>query len=109
MNPLLSTPLKHLKTKNIDVWGLTYIERAWLADDTRVMLEIIDEDDEGSHKELGKTRKQRDGDDTAKLAAQFASFHVFNRESTLLVSLTTGDIPSEPIVQDLQNALVKGQ
>ena len=90
-------------------WELTYIERARLAGDTRVMLGIIDEDDEGSQKELGKTRKQRDEDDTAKLAAQFASFHVFSRESTQLVSLMIGDIPSGPIVQDLQNALVKDQ
>ena len=36
-------------------WGLTYIERAWLADDTRVMIGTMDEDDVGSHKELRKT------------------------------------------------------
>lgn len=69
----------------------------------REMLGLTDDDEEeGSRKDLGKARRQRDEGDVAKLVAQFASFQVFSRESTRLVCLTTGDVPKESIVHDLQ-------
>lgn len=92
-----------------DRWCLTYNERAQLSEDTKAMFGVVSGLNEGSiHKDLGKTRMKKDEEDVEKLVAQFSKYEVF-RQTDNLVVVTTGDIASEEIEQDLLEAEQKGQ
>lgn len=84
-------------------WGLTYIDRARIADETRDMLGVAEnnDDDQLVHKESGKARLLRDESDVQSLMSMFQRFEVFNKESEELVCLTTGDIANAAIKKDL--------
>lgn len=53
-----------------------------------------------SAKDLGKARMRQDAKDVAKLEAQFTKYEVFRCTSDLVV-VTTGDVASNAIKQDL--------
>lgn len=92
-----------------DRWCLTYNERAQLSEDTKAMFGILAELEEGSsHKDLGKTRMKKDEDDVLKLVSQFSKYEVF-RQTENLVVITTGDVASEEVKQDLLEAEKKGE
>lgn len=92
-----------------DRWCLTYNERAQLSEDTKAMFGILAELEEGSsHKDLGKTRMKKDEDDVLRLVSQFSKYEVF-RQTENLVVITTGDVASEEVKQDLLEAEKKGE
>ena len=92
-----------------DRWCLTYNERAQLSEDTKAMFGILAELEEGSsHKDLGKTRMKKDEDDVLKLVSQFLKYEVF-RQTENLVVITTEDVASEEVKQDLLEAEKKGE
>ena len=82
-----------------DRWCLTYNERAKLSEDTKEMF-IVLERECTSAKDLGKARMRQDAEDVAKLEAQFTKYEVFRCTSDLVV-VTTGDVASNAIKQDL--------
>ena len=53
-----------------------------------------------SAKDLGKARMRQGAEDVAKLEAQFTEYEVFRCTSDLVV-VTTGDVASNAIKQDL--------
>lgn len=55
------------------------------------------------HKDLGKARIQRDEEDVQKLVSHFGRYDLFRRTENLVV-VTTGDVASEEIKQDLLGA-----
>ena len=84
-----------------DRWCLTYNERAKLSEDTKEMFGIGTAKDGVGHKDLGKARVQRDEEDV--LMSHFRRYDVFRRTENLVV-VTTGDVASEEIKQDLLEA-----
>jgi len=78
-----------------DRWCLIYNERAKLSEDTKEMFNVLE-----SAKDLGKARIRQDAEDVAKLEAQFTKYEVFRCTSDLVV-VTTGDVASNAIKQDL--------
>ena len=82
-----------------DRWCLTYNERAKLSEDTKEMFNVL-EREWTSAKDLGKARMRQDAEDVAKLEAQFTKYEVFRCTSDLVV-VTTGDMASTAIKQDL--------
>ena len=86
-----------------DRWCLTYNERAKLSEDTKAMFDVGAETKGASHKDLGKARMQRDEEHVLKLVSLFRRYDVF-RETGNLVVVTTGDVASEEIKQDLLKA-----
>ena len=88
-----------------DRWCLTYNERAQLSKDSKAMFGILAELEEGSsQKDLEKTRMKKDEEDVLKLVAQFsAKYEVFCQTENLVV-ITTGDVASEEVKQDLLEA-----
>ena len=86
-----------------DRWCLTYNERAKLSDDTKEMFGIRTAKDGVGHKDLGKARVQRDEDDVQRLMSHFRTYDVFRKTENLVV-VTTGDVASEEIKQDLLGA-----
>ena len=91
-----------------DRWSLTYNERAKLSEDTRAMFGIAADadDDEFIHKDSGPTRMRRDCNDVLKIKAQFERFA---HDSSQLLTLTTGEIASDDVKQDLLNAKANGK
>ena len=61
-------------------WGLTYIDRARLVDDTSDMFGIEGDEDDVRHKELGKNRIKRDDSDAQDLVSILKTFEVFSKE-----------------------------
>lgn len=55
------------------------------------------------HKDLGKARVQRDEEDVQRLMSHFRRYDVFRKTENLVV-VTTGDVASEEIKQDLLGA-----
>ena len=55
------------------------------------------------HNDLGKTRVQRDEDDIQRLMPHFRGYDVLRKTKNLVV-VTTGDVASEQIGQDLLGA-----
>ena len=90
-------------------WGLTYIDKARQVEDTRDMFGITGDEDDVSHKELGKIRLKRDESDVKSLVSTFERLEVFSKDSEELVCLTTGDIASKVIVKDMQDAEMVGK
>ena len=82
-----------------DRWCLTYNERAKLSEDTKEMCNVLERECT-SAKDLGKARMRQDAEDVAKLEAQFTKYEVFRCTSDLVV-VTTGDVASNAIKQDL--------
>lgn len=82
-----------------DRWCLTYNERAKLSEDTKEMFNVLERECT-SAKDLGKARMRQDAEDVAKLEAQFTKYEVFRCTSDLVV-VTTGDVASAAIKQDL--------
>ena len=82
-----------------DRWCLTYNERAKLSEDTKEMFNVLERECT-SAKDLGKARMRQDAEDVAKLEAQFTKYKVFRCTSDLVV-VTTGDVASNAIKQDL--------
>ena len=82
-----------------DRWCLTYNECAKLSEDTKEMFDVL-ENECTSAKDPGKARMQQDAEDVAKLEAQFTKYKVFRCTSDLVV-VTTGDVASNAIKQDL--------
>ena len=82
-----------------DCWCLTYNERAKLSEDTKEMFNVLERECT-SAKDLGKARMRQDAEDVAKLEAQFTKYEVFRCTSDLVV-VTTGDVVSNAIKQDL--------
>lgn len=88
-------------------WSITYNERGSLAEDTKCLFGLIhkDEDDEVTHKDCLPSRMKRDHQDVLQLVDQFQKIHVFQQENPYdLVTLTTGDVVSEHILDDLTSA-----
>jgi len=94
-------------------WSITYNERASLAEDTRTLFGLThddDDDDEDTHKDCLPSRLKRDHNDVIQLVDQFQRYHVFQQENMYdLVSLTTGDVASEDILNDLTHAAESGK
>ena len=93
-------------------WSITYNERASLAQDTRSLFGLTHdgEDDEDNHKDCLPSRIRRDNDDVIQLVDQFQRYHVFQLENMYeLVSLTTGDVASEDILNDVTHAAETGK
>ncbi len=92
-------------------WSITYNERATLAQDTRTLFGLThDGEDEDNHKDCLPSRLRRDNDDVIQLVDQFQRYHVFQLESMYdSVSLTTGDVASEDILNDLTHAEESGK
>ncbi|ROL03949.1 UDP-N-acetylglucosamine/UDP-glucose/GDP-mannose transporter [Anabarilius grahami] len=68
------------------------------------------EDDEDNHKDCLPSRLRRDNDDVIQLVDQFQRYYVFQLENMYeLVSLTTGDVASEDILNDLTHAAESGK
>ena len=59
--------------------------------------------DGSDHKDIGRNRIKRDKEDVVKLVAQFERYDVF-RQTTDLVAVTTGDVASDDIRNDLLQA-----
>ena len=92
-------------------WSITYNERASLAQDTRSLFGLTHdgEDDEDNHKDCLPSRIRRDNV-VIQLVDQFQRYHVFQLENMYeLVSLTTGDVASEDILNDLTHAAETGK
>ncbi|KAJ3597309.1 hypothetical protein NHX12_000837 [Muraenolepis orangiensis] len=92
-------------------WSITYNERASLAEDTRSLFGLThdDDDDEETHKDCLQSRIKRDNHDVIQLVDQFQRY-VFQQEHMYdLVSLTTGDVASEEILNDLTHAAESGK
>ncbi|ROL53159.1 hypothetical protein DPX16_23245 [Anabarilius grahami] len=93
-------------------WSITYNESVSLAQDTRSLFGLTHdgEDDEDNHKDCLPSRLRRDNDDVIQLVDQFQRYHVFQLENMYeLVSLTTGDVASEDILNDLTHAAESGK
>ncbi|KAJ4924579.1 hypothetical protein JOQ06_003533 [Pogonophryne albipinna] len=93
-------------------WSITYNERASLAEDTRSLFGLThdDDDDEETHKDCLQSRIKRDNHDVIQLVDQFQRYNVFQQEHMYdLVSLTTGDVASEEILNDLTHAAESGK
>ncbi|KAK2554918.1 hypothetical protein P5673_023601 [Acropora cervicornis] len=86
-----------------DRWCLTYNERAKLSEDTKEMFGIGTAKDDVGHKDLGKARVQRDEEDVQRLMSHFRRYDVFRKTENLVV-VTTGDVASDEIKQDLLGA-----
>ena len=88
-----------------DRWCLTYNERACLSDDTKEMFNInVEDDTSGKHKDFGPSRLKRDLDDVTCIVKQLRSTHVFEGQSTELVSLTTGEVATDRARNDMLGA-----
>ena len=88
-------------------WSITYNERASMAEDTRTLfgLEHDDGDDEVTHKDCLPSRLKRDYLDVMKLVEQFERYDAFHQDNPYdLVTLTTGDVATKEIQQDLTDA-----
>ena len=59
--------------------------------------------DGSDHKDIGRKRIKRNEEDVVKLVAQFERYDVF-RQTTDLVAVTTGDVASDDIRNDLLQA-----
>ena len=79
-----------------DRWYLTYNERAKLSEETKEMFATGTAEDGVGHKDLGKARVRRDEDDVQRLNKCHISEGMMN-----LVVVTTRDVASEEIKQDL--------
>lgn len=90
-----------------DRWCLTYNERATIAEDTKVMFGIKKQE-ENDHKDSSCSRIRRDEDGVCKLKAVFQKYEVF-RSTNDLVAITTGDIATDKIREDLLQAQDKGK
>ncbi|KAJ4925401.1 hypothetical protein JOQ06_018133, partial [Pogonophryne albipinna] len=93
-------------------WSITYNERASLAEDTRSLFGLThdDDDDEEMHKDCLQSRIKRNNHDVIQLVDQFQRYNVFQQEHMYdLVSLTTGDVASEEILNDLTHAAESGK
>jgi uncharacterized membrane protein len=64
--------------------------------------------DGSDHKDTGRNRIKRDEEDVVKLVAQFERYDVF-RQTTDLVAVTTGDVASDDIRNDLLQAKERGE
>ena len=64
--------------------------------------------DGSDHKDIGRNRIKRDEEDVVKLVAQFERYGVF-RQTTDLVAVTTGDVASDDIRNDLLQAQEQGE
>ena len=84
-----------------DRWCLTYNERAKLSEDTKEMFGIGTAKDGVVHK--GKARVQRDEEDVQWLMSHFRRYDVFRKTENLVV-VTTGDVASDEVKQDLLGA-----
>ena len=64
--------------------------------------------DGSDHKGIGRNRIKRNEEDVVKLVAQFERYDVF-RQTTDLVAVTTGDVASDDIRNDLLQAQERGE
>lgn len=89
-----------------DRWCLTYNERATISEDTKAMFGLKKEE-ENDHKDSSSSRVKRDEDDISKLKSTFMKYDVF-RSTKDLVAITTGDIATDEVKEDLLHAKDKG-
>ncbi|KAJ4933246.1 hypothetical protein JOQ06_030079 [Pogonophryne albipinna] len=81
-------------------------------EDTRSLFGLThdDDDDEETHKDCLQSRIKRDNHDFIQLVDQFQRYNVFQQEHMYdFVSLTTGDVASEEILNDLTHAAESGK
>ena len=90
-----------------DRWCLTYNERAQLSEDTKAMFGTGSEK-ECDHRDSGKSRMRQDEEGVLRLVSQFKKYDVF-RHTTDLVAVTTGDVASAEIKEDLLEAEETGK
>ena len=68
-----------------------------------------DDEHEFAHKDFGSKRMKQDQDNVQKFIDLFEIHNPFDRNSRELVSITTGDIASEAVTNDLLHAEVTGK
>ncbi len=64
--------------------------------------------DGSDHKDTGRNRIKCDEEDVVKLVAQFEHYDVF-QQTTDLIAVTTGDVASDEIRNDLLQAKERGE
>ena len=89
-----------------DCWCITYNERSRIANETFAMFNIhADEEDSHahSHKDLSKSRIERDESDLKKIELQLRQFGVFTHDQQELVCISTNDVAETDTTQSMLN------